>query len=62
MSFFSGVVLILSPANAKGGLENLCRALEELDMDLLKEEEISIKFNFVIPEKGLESVGFRSLT
>lgn len=54
MSFFSGVVLILSPANAKVGLEGLYRALEELDMDLLKDEEKSIKFNYVMPEKGME--------
>ena len=54
MSFFSGVVLILSLANVDRGLEKLYKALEELDMDLLMNEEKSIKFNSVIPEKGME--------
>lgn len=54
MSFFSGVVLLLSPVNVDSGLEKLYKALEELDMDLIKNEEKSIKFNYVIPEKGME--------
>ena len=54
MSFFSGVVLLLSPANVDSGLEKLYKALEELDMNLLMNEEKSIKFNYVIPEKGME--------
>lgn len=54
MSFFSGVVLLLSPVNVNSGLEKLYKALEELDMDLIKNEEKSIKFNYVIPEKGME--------
>ena len=54
MSFFSGVVLLLSPANVDNGLEKLYKALEELDMDLLMNEEKSIKFNSVIPEKEME--------
>ena len=54
MSFFSGVVLILSPANYKNGLKELYKALEELDMDILINEEKSIKFNNIIPKKILE--------
>ena len=54
MSFFSGVVLLLSPVNVDSGLEKIYKALEELDMDLIKNEEKSIKFNYVIPEKGME--------
>ena len=54
MSFFSGVVLILSPANVDDGLEKLYKALEELDMNLIVNEEKTIKFNAIIPEKGIE--------
>lgn len=55
MSFFSGVVLILSPANVQDGMDKLYQALDDLDMDLLKDEEKSIEFNCIIPEKKMEA-------
>ena len=45
---------MLFRSNVDSGLEKLYKALEELDMDLLMNEEKSIKFNSVIPEKGME--------
>lgn len=54
MSFHLGVVLILSPSNAKEGLNNLYKAIKELDMNLLKDESIVVKFDSIIPEKAMD--------
>ena len=54
MSFHQGVVLILSPSNAKIGLDKLYKVLKELDINLLKNEMKSINFNRVIPNKAME--------
>ena len=56
MSFHNGVVLILSPSNWNEGIENLTKAINELDLKLLEEKEIETKIdaNINIPKKALE--------
>lgn len=54
MSFHRGVVLILSPANVEEGLDKLYKVLQEMNMDLLKSNEINFKFKVEIPEKFME--------
>lgn len=54
MSFLSGVVLILSPYEAKKNLEKLYEVLDDLDMKLLEDDFKYIAFNEVTLEKALE--------
>ncbi|CUQ14762.1 decarboxylase [Clostridium baratii] len=53
MSFERGVVLILSPINTKEDFEKIYKAIDKLNMNIIKENN-KIKFSFVKPEKVLE--------
>lgn len=54
MSFLSGVVLILSPCEAKKNLDRLYDVLNNLDMKLLEDDFNSGAFNEVTLEKAFE--------
>lgn len=53
MSFERGVVLILSPTNTEEDFEKVYKAIDKLNMDIIKENN-KIKFSFIKPEKVLE--------
>lgn len=53
MSFERGVVLILSPINTEEDFEKVYKAIDKLNMDIIKENN-KIKFSFIKPEKVLE--------
>lgn len=53
MSFERGVVLILSPINTEEDFEKIYKAIDKLNMDIIKENN-KIKFSFIEPEKVLE--------
>ena len=53
MSFSSGVVLILSPFNIEKDFENIYKAIQELDINSLKEDN-NVKYYDLIPEKAME--------
>lgn len=54
MSFFKGVVLILSPSNTKEDFEKILKSIETLDVNLLKEEKIEFKKRNIDSIKVLE--------
>ena len=54
MCFHDGVVLILSPWEALKGLETLYKVLEEMDMDILKTEDVKVKYSGRLLEKEFE--------
>ena len=53
MSFSSGVVLILSPFNIEKDFEHIYKAIQELDINSLKEDN-NAKYYDLIPEKAME--------
>ena len=54
MCFHDGVVLILSPCEALTGLEALYKALEEMDMEVLKTDDVKVKYSGRLLEKEFE--------
>ncbi len=54
MCFHDGVVLILSPWEALEGLEVLYKVLEEMDMEILKTEDVKVKYSGRLLEKEFE--------
>ncbi len=54
MSFLSGVVLILSPYDAKRNLEKLYEVLSKMNMELLRDDIKNVGFNEISLQKSLE--------
>lgn len=54
MSFLSGVVLILSPYDAKRNLEKLYEVLSKMNMELLRDDIKNVGFNEISLQKALE--------
>lgn len=61
MSFFKGVVLILSPCNGDNDFENLYFAIKELDMNLISTTKSCYISNNILPRKVLEPFEVLSL-
>ncbi|MBN1053117.1 MULTISPECIES: aminotransferase class I/II-fold pyridoxal phosphate-dependent enzyme [Clostridium] len=55
MSFSRGVVLILSPFNTEGDFEYIFKVIENLDIELLKNNShVNAKYYNLVPDKKLE--------
>lgn len=54
MCFHDGVVLILSPCDAEKNLEKLYYSLKKMDMNILKDQDINVKYSGRTLEKVLE--------
>lgn len=54
MSFQMGVILILSPFNTEGEFKMIYKAIESLDMNVIKSKGGQANYYSVIPEKVLE--------
>lgn len=54
MSFSKGVVLILSPSNTIEDFEKIYLAIDELDLNIIKDNKSNCEFKNIHPEKCLE--------